>query len=451
PPASRIEDKYPSFFPRLAGSETSYLCEVQRLLVIGRGAREHAIAHKALLSRKLEVFIAPGNAGMQPPLKRVPLQETEIGPLRDFIRQMKIDAVIVGPEVPIARGIYDDLHDLTLVIAPSQKLAFLESSKARAKHFMQTIGIPTPYSVIFDQLHQADAESYLRGASYPLVIKASGLAAGKGVLIAHTPEEALEFARECFSGSKFGTAGHTILVEEYLSGEERSVFILSDGKGYVLLPTARDYKRLRDGDQGPNTGGMGGYAPADDSPEWIDSVREKIIEPTLHALKKGGTPYHGFLYFGLMKVGGEPYLLEYNVRLGDPEAQLILPLIGNSMEELIYYYRIQKLGELRVRLQEQYAVGVVAATVGYPEAPQKGQLLPSLPLEEGGCKVDDSGYIYWAGVEADESGMLYTTGGRTYTAVGIADTLETARARAYAILEKVPFEGRYYRTDIALR
>lgn len=421
---------------------------MSRVLIIGRGAREHAIAHKSLLSGKMEVFVAPGNAGMRPPIQRIAIEETEIAKLRDFIRQTKIDYVVVGPEAPIARAMYDDLHDLAVVIAPPQKLAFLESSKAKAKQFMETAGVPTASAVIFDRTRQADAESYLRGASYPLVVKASGLAAGKGVLIAHSADEALEFARACFVSERFGIAGHTLVIEEFLPGEERSVFILADGKGYALLPAARDYKRLRDGDQGPNTGGMGGYAPAD-SPEWLDTIREKVIEPTLHALAKAGTPYRGFLFFGLMKVEGEPYVLEYNVRLGDPEAQIILPLIENSMEELLYYYRIQKLGELKVRLHEQYAVGVVAATAGYPEAPQKGHELPEITAEEGGSKLNDHTYLYWAGIEADKGGRLHTTGGRTYTVVGLGDSLSVARERAYAALEKLPFEGRYFRSDIA--
>lgn len=419
-----------------------------RLLIVGHGAREHAIAHKALLSGKLEVYVAPGNAAMQPPIQRVPILETEIGKLRDFIRQKKIDYVLVGPEKPIARAMYDDLHDLAVVVAPPQKLAFLESSKARAKQFLESVGIPTASAVIFEKNRQAEAESYLRGAAYPLVLKASGLAAGKGVLVAQNVEEALSFLRESFSGARFGEAGYTVVIEEYLPGEERSVFILADGKGYALLPVARDYKRLREGDQGPNTGGMGGYAPAD-SPEWLETVRERVIEPTLHALKKAGTPYQGFLFFGLMKVEGEPYVLEYNVRLGDPEAQLIFPLIENSLEEILYYYRIQKLSELKVRLRPAYSVGVVAATAGYPGSPQKGQLLPPLPAEEGGCKLGPDVYFYGAGIEQGEDGKFYTTGGRTYTIVGLGSTLEEARNRAYAGLDQLPFEGRYYRTDIA--
>lgn len=419
-----------------------------RLLIVGRGAREHALAHKALLSSKLEVFVAPGNAAMHPPIQRISIQESDIAKLRDFIRQHKIDYVLVGPEVPIARGMYDDLHDLAVVIAPPQKLAFLESSKARAKQFMESAGIPTATAIIFDQQHQAEAEAYLRGSTYPVVIKASGLAAGKGVLIAQHPEEALAFARESFSGARFGTAGQTLLVEEFLQGEERSVFILSDGKGYALLPSARDYKRLRDGDKGPNTGGMGGYAPADTS-AWIETVREKVIEPTLHALRKLGMPYHGFLYFGLMKVGEDPYVLEYNIRLGDPEAQLILPLIENDMEELLYYYRIQKLSELKLRVLSRYTVGVVAATLGYPENPKGGQLISPPSLEEGGCRLDEHTYIYWAGVEEGNDGKLRTTGGRTYTAVGMGDTLEEARQHAYNAIAKIPFEDYHYRTDIA--
>lgn len=419
-----------------------------RLLVVGRGAREHAIAHKALLSKNMEVYVAPGNAGMKEPIRRVPIEETDFSRLRDFVRQNKIDYVIVGPEAPIARGVYDDLHDVAKVIAPPQKLAFLESSKAKAKQFMETIGVPTASAVVFERMRQADAEAYLQGAAYPIVVKASGLAGGKGVLVAQNNEEALSFLRECFSGVRFGSAGHTVVIEEFLPGEERSVILLSDGKGYVIFPAARDYKRLGDGDQGPNTGGMGGYAPADTS-QWIESVREKVIEPTLYALRQAGTPYRGFLFIGLMKVEEEPYVLEYNVRLGDPEAQLILPLVENSMEEILYYYTIQKLSELKLRLRPGFSVGVVAATRGYPESPQKGQLIALPSTEEGGARLEANEYVYWAGVEADESGKLRTTGGRAYTVVGLGETLEVARQRAYAGLEKLSFESRHYRTDIA--
>jgi len=421
---------------------------MEKLLVVGRGAREHALAHKALQCGKLEVYVTPGNAGMRPPIQRVSIGETDIAALRDFIRSRRIDYVLVGPEMPLARGLYDDLKDVTFVVGPPQKLTFLESSKARAKQFLQQAGIPTATAIIFDHTHRAEAERYLRAASYPLVVKASGLAAGKGVLIATSPEEAIPFAHACLSGEKFGPAGQTLVVEEFLQGEERSVFVWADGKGYALLPSARDYKRLLTHDQGPNTGGMGAYAPVG-SPEWLDAVREKVIEPTFHALKKMGTPYQGFLYLGLIEVNQEPYVLEYNVRLGDPETQVILPLLANEMDELLYYCRIQKLGELKVRLRNQHAVGVVAATAGYPEAPQGGALIPVPELDEGGTRLTSEAWVYWAGVEEGPEGTLRTTGGRAYTVTAVGATLEEARQKAYQALDKLPFEGRYYRSDIA--
>ncbi|MCX7606199.1 MAG: phosphoribosylamine--glycine ligase [Bacteroidia bacterium] len=421
---------------------------MEKVLIVGRGGREHALAHKALRTGRLQVFVAPGNAGMLPPIERVPIQEDHIAALRDFIKLQKIDYVIIGPELPLARGIFDDLHDLSTVIGPPQKLSFLEASKAKAKQFLESAGIPTAAAMIFDQARQAEAEAYLRGASYPIVLKASGLAGGKGVLVATSVEEALSFARSCLRGERFDGAGQTLLIEEFLEGEERSVFLLADGKGYMLLPPAKDYKRLLNGDQGPNTGGMGVYAPVD-SPEWLALVQERIIEPTLSTLKKAGTPYHGFLYLGLMKVAGEPYVLEYNVRLGDPEAQVILPLLAIEMDELLYYYRIQKLSELKPRTHEGYAVGVVTATAGYPETPQQGGPLHLPPLEEGGSRLQEKTYVYWAGVASAGNRTLLPTGGRTYTLVGLGDTLAEARKRAYEGLEQLPFEGRYYRTDIA--
>lgn len=382
---------------------------MEKVLVIGRGAREHALAHKALASGRLAVFVAPGNAGMQPPLQRVPLEEKDIAGLRQFIRKEKIHYVLVGPELPIARGIYDDLHDLAPVVAPPQKLSFLESSKAKAKHFLQTAGIPTAEAMIFDYTHQAEAERYFQAASYPLVVKASGLAAGKGVLIATNAQEAIAFGRGCLTGTLFQGAGQTIVVERFLVGEERSVLLLSDGKGYVILPVARDYKRLLSGDQGPNTGGMGAYAPAADT-QWIDIVKETVLEPTFAALRRAGTPYVGFLYVGLIWVEGEPYVLEYNIRLGDPEAQVVLPLVANNLEELLYYWRIQKLSELKLRLKPGYAVAVVAATAGYPDAPKGGALIEVPPLAEGGSYLGEQTYVYWAGVEAGEGGSSALSG-----------------------------------------
>jgi len=423
---------------------------MEKVLVIGRGAREHALAHKALQSGHLEVYVAPGNAGMTPPIHRLSIEEHNIAALRDFIRQEKVRYVVVGPEVPLARGLYDDLHDLAIVVGPPQALTFLEASKAKAKQFMKAHHIPTAHFWIFDSSQAGELESFLKNASYPLVIKASGLAAGKGVLVARDREEAIQFAREALYGERFGPAGQTLVVEEFLPGVERSVFILADGKGYVLLPSAQDYKRLHDADQGPNTGGMGAFAPTPDEPGWIDTVREKIIEPTLHALKKELQPYRGFLYFGLMKVGSDPYVLEYNVRLGDPEAQVLLPLIENDMDELLFYYHYQKVSELKLRFRRRYAVGVVAATAGYPEAPQAGSRLPNPHFSEGGTRVEADAYVFWAGVKEADENTFETTGGRVYTAVGLGDTLNEAREKAYAILERLPFEGRQYRSDIAL-
>ena len=419
------------------------------MLVIGRGAREHAVAHKALQCGKLEVYVAPGNAGMQPPIHRLPIEEHDIAALRDFIRQQRVRYVVVGPEAPLARGLYDDLHDLAVVLGPPQTLTFLEASKAKAKQFMKAHHIPTASFWVFDASESAEAESFLKRASYPIVLKASGLAAGKGVLVAQEPEEAIQFATEALSGKRFGRAGQTLVIEEFLPGVERSVFILADGKGYALLPSAQDYKRLREGDRGPNTGGMGAFAPTPDEPNWVDTVREKIIEPTLYGLQKELQPYRGFLYFGLMKVGSDPYVLEYNVRLGDPEAQVLLPLIENDMDELLFYYQYQKVSELKVRFHRRYAVGVVAATAGYPETPQAGARIAKPNFSEGGTQVEADAYVYWAGVKEVDDSTLETTGGRVYTAVGLGDTLNEARQKAYATLDRLPFEGRQYRSDIA--
>ncbi len=423
---------------------------MEKVLVVGRGAREHAIAHKALQSGQLEVYMAPGNAGMQAPIHRLPFNEQAIAAMREFIKSERVRYVVVGPEAPLARALYDDIHDLAMVVGPPQRLTFLEASKARAKVFMKEHGIPTADFRIFTAQASQEALQFLKSASYPLVIKASGLASGKGVLVAQEREEALRFAEASLSGQRFGEAGQTLVVEAFLPGVERSVFVLADGKGYVMLPTAQDYKRLLDGDQGPNTGGMGAFAPVEEEAKWMDTVRERVIEPTLWGIQKLGQPYRGFLYFGLMKVGSEPYVLEYNVRLGDPEAQVILPLLENRMDELLFYYQYQKLSDLKVRFHRRYAVGVVAATAGYPEASQAGAHIRLPAFSEGGAFIEEDTYLYWAGVKVSEEGHVEATGGRVYTAVGLGDTLTEARTKAYAAIERVPFEGRQYRSDIAL-
>ncbi|MGQ9863994.1 MAG: phosphoribosylamine--glycine ligase [Bacteroidia bacterium] len=411
-----------------------------KVLIVGQGAREHALAWSAHKSPNIEVFCAPGNRGTAYLAQNLPVSPTDFYALRQAITHHGITYVICGGEVPLAKGLADYLKGIATVVGPVQKAARLESSKAWAKGFMQRHGIPTSDFQLFERTEPQKALDFLSKTSYPKVLKVDGLAAGKGVQVVYSYQEAQLFLRKIWEENTFGSASDILVVEDFLTGVERSVFIFTDGKGYVLLPSAKDYKRLGENDTGPNTGGMGAYAPAE-SPTWIQKVQQQIIEPTLEGLKKENLTYHGFLYFGLMKVDDNPYVLEYNVRLGDPEAQVILPLIENDMEELLFYYGIQKLDHVKVRWHAKASVGVVAASRGYPDAPEDQKPI-TLPDE-----IEPDTYIFLAGVP--DLLPLRTQGGRICTAVGLGDTLESARRKAYALIEKIAFEGMYYRKDIA--
>lgn len=411
-----------------------------KVLIVGQGAREHALAWSAHKSPGVEVFCAPGNRGTASLAQNLPISPTDFYGLRQAIEHHRISYVICGGELPLAKGLADYLKGIATVVGPVQKAAKLESSKAWAKDFMKRQGIPTADFQIFKRAEPKKAFDFLSQTSYPKVLKVNGLAAGKGVQVVYDYQEGKQFLQKVWEENVFGLAADILVVEEFLAGVERSVFIFTDGKGYVLLPSAKDYKRLGHNDTGPNTGGMGAYAPAE-SPTWIQKVQQQVIEPTLEGLKKENLTYQGFLYFGLMKVDEQPYVLEYNVRLGDPEAQVILPLIENDLEELLFYYKAQKLDQVKIQWHAKASVGVVAASKGYPEAPQDQKPI-TLPEE-----MEPDTYLFLAGVP--DLLPLRTQGGRICTAVGLGDTIESARHKAYTLMEKVSFEGMYYRKDIA--
>ncbi len=421
-----------------------------RVLVVGGGGREHALAWALARSPGVaRVVVAPGNAGTRWPAgeglaeavrRPVPAGDLE-GQLR-LARDEGVDLVVVGPEAPLAAGLADRLAAAGIpVFGPRAAAARLEASKAFAKALMQEVGVPTAASRSFTD--EAAALAYLEAHPLPVVVKASGLAAGKGVLVANERAEAEAFLRALFSG-RFGEAGKTVVIEEYLEGPELSVFAVSDGERVLLLPPARDYKRAFDGGRGPNTGGMGACSPPGDAtPALLAGVKERILLPTLAALKDRGTPFVGVLYAGLKLTPEGPQVLEFNVRLGDPEAQAVLPLIEGSVFRLFHSAATGGLDAGAVRVRPEAALTVVLASGGYPAHYETG--FPVEGLEEAAAR--EGVLVFHAGTE-EKNGRIVTAGGRVLSATGLGADLEEARARAYAAAERIRFPNRHYRRDI---
>jgi phosphoribosylamine---glycine ligase len=419
-----------------------------RLLVVGSGGREHALVE--VLSRSPqaeEIFAAPGNPGMASVAELVDIPVDDLISLRNFARTVGVDLTIVGPEAPLVGGIAEAFWEAGLkVFGPSRAAARIEGSKIFAKKIMQHAGVPTARSEAFDR--EAAALAYLRslppGDGYPVVVKVDGLAAGKGVTIADSYKEAEDAVRDAFEGA-FGAAGERLIVEEYLTGREASVFAFADGRNILPFVPAQDYKRLEDGGEGPNTGGMGAYSPT----MWMDSatyttILEEIINPTIHQLALIGAPYVGLLYAGVMITEEGPKALEFNCRFGDPETQALLPRIETDLLELIVACVEEDLGGREISWSTEKAVCVVLASEGYPESPTTGDEISGLDDLFGlpGIRV------YHAATRMDEGG-LYTAGGRVLNVVGTGESVIEARARAYAAVELIHFPGKQYRTDIA--
>ena len=420
-----------------------------RLLVVGSGGREHALVE--ILSRSPqaeEIFAAPGNPGMASVAELVDIPVDDLISLRNFARTVDIDLTIVGPEAPLVGGIAEAFWEAGLkIFGPSRGAARIEGSKIFAKKIMQHAGVPTARSEAFDR--EAAALAYLRslppGDGYPVVVKVDGLAAGKGVMIADSYEEAEDAVRDVFDGA-FGAAGERLILEEYLRGKEASVFALTDGRNILPFVPAQDYKRLEDGGEGPNTGGMGAYSPT----MWMDSatymtILEEIINPTVHQLALIGAPYTGLLYAGVMITDEGPKALEFNCRFGDPETQALLPRIETDLLELIVACVEEDLGGREISWSPEKAVCVVLASEGYPESPTTGDEISGLEDLFGLPGVR----VYHAATRLEES-RLYTAGGRVLNVVGTGDSIIEARARAYAAVELIDFPGKQYRTDIAL-
>ncbi|MEW6467875.1 MAG: phosphoribosylamine--glycine ligase [Bacteroidota bacterium] len=416
------------------------------VLVLGSGGREHAFAWKIAQSKKLtRLFIAPGNAGTAQCGSNVNIAVTDFESIRKFVLENAVRMVVVGPEDPLVKGIRDffradPLLKDVLLIGPGKDGAQLEGSKDFSKQFMQRHGIPTARYRTFGRETLAEGREFLRQLSPPYVLKADGLAAGKGVIIPHTLEEAEKELEEMLSG-KFGSASSKVVIEEFLKGIELSVFVLSDGISYKLLPSAKDYKRVGEGDTGPNTGGMGAVSPvpfADDA--FLKKVEERIVIPTMEGLKKEGITYKGFIFIGLMNVNGDPFVIEYNCRMGDPETEVVIPRLKTDLLDLLEAAATGKLNALHLETDPRYAATVVLVSGGYPGDYEKGKEIRGLDEAEGST-------VFHAGT-AQASGKTLTSGGRVLAITSFGQSMQEALERSFDNAEKIQYEKKYYRRDI---
>ena len=417
-----------------------------RVLIIGSGGREHAFAHAIRQSDRLSaLFVAPGNAGILQLADSAPVDVADHGAVAQFCADERIDLVVVGPEAPLVDGLADSLRAKDIaVLGPSKAAAELEGSKAFVKQLAFANGVPTADSQTHDQVDAALAA--LNDFPVPVVIKADGLAAGKGVIIAETKAQAEDAVRACFDGA-FGAAGSRVVIEEFLTGEEISCFALCDGTDYRWLGSAQDHKRVGEGDTGPNTGGMGAYTPAPCLTDALEAqVRQDIIEPSLRAMADAGTPFQGILFAGIMLTQSGPKLLEYNVRFGDPEAQVILPRLGERALDLFHAAATGGLGKLdaEVVLDDRHALTVVMATKGYPGSYPKGSEI-TLPKDS-----DPQVIIFHAGTQQSDDRLL-ASGGRVLTVTGLGSSLIEARDRAYEAVSSIQWSEGFFRRDIGWR
>lgn len=417
-----------------------------KILLLGSGGREHALAWKISQSPHCSnLYIAPGNAGTLLHGTNIDLNPNDFDQVASFVSTNKIDMLVVGPEEPLVLGIVDyfaqhpSLSHL-MIIGPNSSGARLEGSKDFSKQFMVRHGIPTARYQSFTPETIEQGKLFLRDLSAPYVLKASGIAAGKGVVILNELPEAEKELEEMLSG-KFGDAGNVVVIEEFLEGIECSVFILSDGKDYVLLPEAKDYKRIGEGDTGLNTGGMGAVSPvAFCTPEFMEKVKTSIINPTIQGLQKEGIDYKGFIFFGLMNVKGEPFVIEYNCRMGDPETEVVIPRIQNDLVELFSAMQTSGLKNHVLKQDERFAVTVMCVAGGYPGHYEKGKEIKG--LAETGDNL-----VFHAGTRKDNNQVL-TNGGRVMAFTSLSPSLKSALDNSYETIKKVGFEGMYYRKDI---
>lgn len=420
-----------------------------KILIIGSGGREHALAWKVAQSNQVQkVFVAPGNAGtaQEAKVENIPINVNNLKALLSFAQENAIDLTIIGPEQPLVDGIVDKFQAVGLqCFGPTQAAAQLEASKAFTKDFLNRHNIPTADYASFTDINKAFA--YIHHVGTPIVVKADGLAAGKGVILAETEDDAIKAVRDMLAGNAFGNAGHRVVIEEFLQGEEASFICMVDGTHILPLATSQDHKARDNGDKGPNTGGMGAYSPAPVITAKIHArIMAEIIEPTVRGMAAEGNPYTGFLYAGLMiDAAGNPKVLEYNCRFGDPETQPILSRLRSDLVELCLAALDQRLHEVQAEWDSRPALGVVLAAGGYPAQYEKGFVINGLSKA---AQLD--GKIFHAGTIENE-GKILTAGGRVLCACALGNTISEAQSKAYAIATAINWDGVYYRTDIGYR
>jgi phosphoribosylamine--glycine ligase len=417
------------------------------VLILGSGGREHAFAYKISQSELCKnLYVAPGNSGTREIASNLEIQLNQFEKIAEAIKNLNVSLVVVGPEVPLVNGLTDfingdnDLKDI-IVIGPNKYAAQLEGSKDFAKDFLNRHNIPTASHKTFTAQNINDAFSYIDEMKAPYVLKADGLAAGKGVLIIANPNEAKNEIHEMLINSKFGDASKSVVVEEFLDGIELSCFVITDGKDYKLLPSAKDYKRIGEGDTGLNTGGMGAVSPPTFlTKEFTEKVEKQVIQPTIEGLKKDNINYQGFIFFGLIKVNDDPYVIEYNVRMGDPESEVVLPRIKSDLLELLYVAGNGNLKDHKILIDDKKAATVFLVSGGYPEQYEKNKEIFGLD------SVIDS-LVFHAGAKY-EDGKVKTNGGRVIAITSIGNSVEEALEKSYKSIKKINFEKMNYRKDI---
>ncbi len=419
------------------------------ILIVGSGGREHALAWKAKQSTNVKtVFVAPGNAGtaLEPGIENVTIQVDDIQGLLNFAQARDIGLTIIGPEVPLVKGVVDAFTAAGLpCFGPTAQAAQLEGSKAFCKDFLARHRIPTAEYQTFTEIEPAI--TYIKRQGAPIVVKADGLAAGKGVIVAQTEQEAIDAVNDMLAGNSFGEAGHRVVIEEFLVGEEASFIVIADGEHALPMATSQDHKARDNGDQGPNTGGMGAYSPAPVvTPEIHRRVMNEVIYPTLQGMREDGLPYTGFLYAGLMiDQRGNVKVLEYNCRFGDPETQPIMMRLKSDLVELCQAALSKSLDKIGTEWEERPALGVVLAAGGYPDDYAKGNIISGLPT-----KATEDSKVFHAGTQ-QKNGQIVTAGGRILCACALGDTIADAQTKAYEVCRQIDWQDVYYRTDIGFK